>query len=129
MAETIKFQLAVPFVAVLTFAGCTTSPWHEDLMSNDQLVRATCPQLAVEQQRVAENAKHAGEASSIGMFGTALLGALEVMTSTATKTPIDTNNSATIDSAGLADEHSKQASQLEGRRNMIAMLRSKKGCT
>jgi len=129
MAETMKSRSAVSLVAVLLTSGCATSPWHENLMSNDQLVAANCQQLAVEQQRVADNAKHTSEASSIGTGGAIFLAVLEGMTAQKTRTPVDTNNSAAMNSAGLADEHTKQAAQLEGRKNMIVMLRGKKGCS
>lgn len=128
MINNSKLRIALGLLAVNSLAGCSTSPWHGNLMSNDQLVSANCQQLAVEEQRVADNAKHTAEVSSSGGIGTVILAVLEGMASVATGTPIDTNNSATMSFAGMNDEHSKQAAQFESRKNMITMLRSKKGC-
>lgn len=128
MIDSSKLRIALGLLAVNSLAGCSTSPWHGNLMSNDQLVSANCQQLVVEEQRVADNAKHLAEVSSSGGIGTVILAVLEGMASVGTGTPIDANNSATMSFAGMNDEQSKQAAQLESRKNMVAMLRSKKGC-
>lgn len=129
MINNGKLCIVLGLFAVNSLAGCSTSPWHGNLMNNEQLVAANCQQLAAEEQRVADNAKHTAEVSSSGGIGTVILAVLEGMASVGTGTPIDANNSATMSFASLNDEHSKQAAQFEGRKNMIAMLRSKKGCS
>lgn len=121
--------IAMGLVALNSLTGCATSPWHETLMSNEQLIAADCQQLAVEQSRVDDNARHSAEASKGGAAGAVFLAVLEGMAASANKTTINTSNSAAMNSASLADENSKQAAQLDGRKNMISMLRGKKGCS
>lgn len=129
MINIRKFPIVLTLLAIHSMLGCVTAPWHEQLMSNDQLIGASCSQLAAEQQRVADNARHSAESSKGGMIGAMFLVVLEGMAAASTNTPINANNSAAMNSAGLADEHTKQASELEGRKNMIDMIRSKKGCS
>lgn len=118
--------------AVLLFAGllsgCSSTPWHEDLMSNEQLIAADCKQLAVEEQKAANNAQSAREGSTIGTVGAVFLAVLEGVAASASKTPMNTNNSASMNSATMADEHTKQAAEFDNRKNMISTIRRKKGC-
>ena len=115
-------------VVLSGLAGCATSPWHEDLMSNNELVAANCQQLAVEQRKVEDNAMHASEAGTNGGIAAVFLTVLESAAAIASGTTLDTNNSAGINQASLADEHNKQSRELDERKNLISMLRHKKGC-
>lgn len=128
MTNNIKLNIALSLLGLTALSGCTTTAWHESLLTNDQLVAANCQQLAAEQQRVADNAQHATEAASGGATGALFLAMLEGVAAGKSGVPVNANNSAAVDSAALADEHKKQSGQLEARKNMIAMLRSKKKC-
>lgn len=116
-----KSRIAMTALVVGVMTGCATSPWHENLMSNNQLIAADCQQLAMEERRVADNIQHLNEASGGGTAGAILLALMEGLAGT--------GGAAAGNSASLANEHSKQAAQLENRKNMIAALRSKKGCS
>jgi outer membrane murein-binding lipoprotein Lpp len=129
MTKNMKLRIALSLLGLTALPGCATTTWHENLLTNDQLVAANCQQLAIEQQRVADNAQHASEASSGGAVASILLGVLEGVAASKSGVPPDANNSATVNSAALADEHSAQSRQLEARKNMIIMLRSKKRCS
>lgn len=118
MAKKSRFAIAVVMIGVM--AGCATSPWHGNLMSNNQLIAADCQQLTMEERRVSENIQHLNEASSGGTVGAVILAVLEGLGGT--------SGTASANSANLADQHSQQAAQLENRKSMIATLRSKKGC-
>lgn len=122
-AKTLVLLGLLPLGATL---GCAT--WHENLMSNEQLVAANCQQLATEQRRVADNAKHSSEASSGGMIGAVFLAVLEGVAAAGTNTPVNANSSASMNSANLSAEHKKQVAVLQDRANMIDLIRSKKGC-
>lgn len=118
MARNSRFAIAALMTGLM--AACATSPWHENLMNNNQLIAADCQQLAMEQRRVADNIQHLDEASSGGTAGAVLLAVLEGLAGT--------GGAAAGNSASLANEHSQQAAQLENRKNMIVTLRGKKGC-
>ncbi len=123
-----KFCITLGLLTLNSLLGCATSPWHENLMSNNQLVAANCEQLAVEQSKVADNAQHTAEAASGGGVGAILLAVLEAVAASGSGQTYNANNSAGMNQANLADEHSKQAAELEQRRNLIDTLRRKKGC-
>ena len=118
MADKSKFAIALMMVGAMV--GCATSPWHENLMSNNQLIAADCQQLIMEERRVTDNIQHLNEASSGGTVGAVLLAVLEGLGGT--------SGTASANSANLANQHSQQAAQLESRKRMIVTLRSKKGC-
>lgn len=118
MAGQNRFAVAALVTGLIS--GCATSPWHENLMSNNQLMASDCQQLAQEERRVADNIQHLNEASSGGSLGAVLLAVMEGLAGT--------GGGAAGNSASLANEHGKQAAQLENRKNLIAALRSKKGC-
>jgi len=94
--------------------------WHENLMNNQQLVAASCAELATEERKVGDNAKHAAAAAESGATAGALLSLMSVL---AKQGPSggDANTK-------LAAEHEKQAKELEQRRGLIAQLQSRKGC-
>ena len=119
--------------AILLLAGllsaCSSTPWHENLMTNEQLIAADCKQLAVEEQKAANNAQAAREGSTVGAVGAVFLAVLEGMAAAASKTTVNTNNSAAMNSASMSDEHTKQAAEFDNRKNMISRIRSKKGCS
>lgn len=129
MTNNMKLRITLSLLGLTALSGCATTTWHESLLTNDQLVAANCQQLAVEQQRVADNAQHASEAASGGATGAVFLAILEGVAASKSGVPVNANNSAAVDSAALADEHNKQSAQLEARKNMITTLRSKKGCS
>ncbi|HEX9391559.1 MAG TPA: hypothetical protein VF928_09630 [Usitatibacteraceae bacterium] len=129
MITSNKYAVSVVLLLAGLLSGCSSTPWHENLMSNEQLIAADCKQLAVEEQKAANNAQSAREGSTIGTVGAVFLAVLEGVAASASKTPMNTNNSAAMNSATMADEHTKQAAEFENRRNMISMIRGKKGCT
>lgn len=129
MTNNIKLNIALSMLGLNALSGCATTTWHENLLSNNQLIAANCQQLAAEQQRVADNAQHATEAASGGTTGALFLALLEGVAAGKSGVPVNANNSAAVQSAALADEHNKQSAQLADRKNMIVMLRSKKGCS
>jgi len=115
-----KAKLAITLMMLGAMVGCATSPWHENLMNNNQLIAADCQQLTMEERRVSDNIQHLNEASSVGTVGAVLLAVLEGLGGT--------SGAAAGNSANLANQHSQQAAQLENRKSIIATLRSKKGC-
>ena len=120
--------LVLGIFTVTMLAGCSSAPWHEDLMSPSQMVGASCAELYDEKQKVADNAENASDASTGGGIGAVFLGVLEAMAATASNTPYDANNSAAVQSASLSGEHSKLSSDLSQRKDMIDKLMKKKGC-
>lgn len=129
MINNKKFCSALCLLLLNALLGCSSTPWHENLMTNEQLIAADCKQLAVEEQKAANNAQSAREGSTIGTVGAVFLAVLEGVAASASKTPMNTSNSAAMNSAGLADEHTKQAAEFENRRSMISTIRSRKGCS
>lgn len=125
MINNMKYLIALSLLTAISLLGCTT--WHQNLMSNDQLVAANCEQLANESKMVADNAQHLTETSRGGAVGTVFLAVLEGMAASASDKPLDTK--ASQESAKQNEEHAKQASELESRKGMVEMLRSKKGCS
>src|SRR5262245_672143 len=105
--------------AVLMLSACSSSPWHDDLMTNQQLMAADCRQLAVEEQKVADNAKHASENSTGGALAGALLSVLSAYHKT---------EDAGKNTTDLATQHEQQGKELENRRQIISTLRARKGC-
>jgi hypothetical protein len=108
--------------------ACATSPWHANLMNNQQVIAADCAQLANERQRVQDNAAHLSEASKGGNIGAAFLVVLEGVAAVATKSAPDTSKSAAVNQAALADEHAQQASEMRNRLDLIDAVRAKKNC-
>ncbi len=123
-----KLGLVLGIFTLSMVSGCSSAPWHEDLMSNNQLVGASCAELYDEQQKVADNAENASDASTGGGIGAVFLGVLEAMAASASNTPYDANNSGAMQSANLSSEHSKLASDLSQRKEIIDKLMKKKGC-
>ena len=119
--------------AILLLVGlmsaCSSTPWHENLMTNEQLIAADCSQLAVEERKAANNAQAAREGANVGAVGAVFMAVLEGMAAAASKTAVNTNKSAAMNSAGMSDEHTKQAAAFDNRKSMISMIRSKKGCS
>ena len=114
-------RLKAPFL-VLAFAaliGCSFSTYHQNLMTNQQLVAADCGQLAAEEVRVAENARHVSESATNGAITGALLSVLSAYHKT---------EDAGKNTSDLATQHEQQAKELEGRRQLISTLRMRKGC-
>jgi len=97
-------------------------------MSNEQLIAASCQELAIEERRVAENMAHTAEASGGAGVGSVFLLVLEGVAASKTGTQVNPNNSGGVNMASRADELSAQARQLESRKNMIATVRNKKRC-
>jgi hypothetical protein len=129
MTRGMKLRITLALLALGVLPGCISAPWHENLMSNDQLVAANCQELAAEQKRVSDNAQHTAETSKFSAGSAMLLLLLEGKAARANGTPLDTENSAAMNSANASDEHTKQSGEFENRKNMIELIRSKKGCS
>jgi hypothetical protein len=110
----------------LCFTGCAT--YHTDLMTNDQLIQASCQDLALEETKVAENAEHTKQAATGGTFGAAFLAGLEAFAATPEGGSQNVGNSGSTAQADLAEQHRQQAEDLKQRADLIAKLRSRKGC-
>jgi hypothetical protein len=106
------------FTAMLALAGCAT--WHEDLMTNQQLVQADCKALAQEDAKLAENVKHASQASSGGGFAAVMVAVLEGMAGT--------GGESAGQQARLAEDAAAKARSAEERRQRVRMVQAKKGC-
>ena len=81
--------------AILLLVGlmsaCSSTPWHENLMTNEQLIAADCSQLAVEERKAANNAQAAREGANVGAVGAVFMAVLEGMAAAASKTAVNTN--------------------------------------
>lgn len=104
-------------ILAMTITGCVTATWHDDLMSNAQLMQADCQALRNEEQKLADNAKHTEEAASFGKgaaFFVALLeGAAAAKSGTTTTAPGATQQAA------LAENAAQLSRQAEERRQMV----------
>ena len=105
--------------AALALSACSFSTYHEKLMTNQELIGADCQQLAAEELRVADNARHASETATNGAITGAFLSVLSAYHQT---------DDVGKNSTNLATQHEQQAKELEGRRQMISTLRMRKGC-
>lgn len=125
--NSVKAKIFVAVALPLCFlSGCATH--HQNLLTNDQLVAASCSELSIEESKVAENIAAAKEGASVGAVGSVFLAFLEVAAAGATKTQFNPQNSGTVNVASLSDENTKKAAELESRKNMISLIRNKKGC-
>ena len=109
-----------------SLTACASTPWHEDLMTNQQLVRADCRSLAVENKKLADNAKHASEASSFSKGGAVFLAVLEGVAAGLSGTT--TQAEAATNQQNLAATAAQQAQDLEARRQLVNSLQTRKSC-
>lgn len=123
-------KLCVAFAAslLMSLAGCATSPWHDNLMSNQQVVSASCEQLSAELNKIDDNSNHLSETGTNTGIGAVLLTALEAFAASGSGSTLDPNQSAGIKTAGAADEYNKQSRELQERKYLVEQVRRKKGC-
>lgn len=124
-----KLTLILSFTSTLTLAGCASSPWHDNLMSNQQVVAADCQQLKDELNKINDNANHLSETGTNTGIGAIFLTVLEAVAASGSGSTLDSNKSAGVNTAGAADEYNRQANELKQRKYMVEQVSSKKGCT
>lgn len=116
-------------LALFCLSACASAPYHVNLMSSQQLMSASCEQLAAEEIRVGENAEHKKQASQAGGVAMVFMAILEGVAAVKTGSTLNESNSAAVSTGALADEHSKQAAELTQTKSLISTLRAKKRCT
>ncbi len=121
MSTEYKRSLGLLVVALATCTWSYAAPWHENLMSNSELMQASCQQLAIEQGKAMDNAQHATDAANMGSVGAGVLSFLEVMAGTSGANAGNTAN--------LAAKNKQIAEEAQRRASAIGMLRSKKNCS
>lgn len=126
MRNSFSSIRVVVIATSISLVGCATSPYHETLMTNQQLLTASCSELAVEHRKVEENAIHTAQAASSGKGGAVFLALLEATASHKSGVPM--NNSGSTEIENLSVEHQKQAAEFESRKQLIALLQRKKSC-
>lgn len=119
-----------PFLMLLTgclsVAGCASSPWHEDLMTPQQIAAADCPSLAMEQKRTEENATHLKEAASGSTGGVVLLSLLDAVAQS--QGASNTGGAAARQAAEEGETNAAQARILEQKIMLIEKLRARRSC-
>jgi outer membrane murein-binding lipoprotein Lpp len=115
-------------LATLGLSGCSSAPWHEDMLSNDQLVRASCDQLAVEQQKIQDNQENIADGGNVSIIGGLLLATIEAMGASDSGSTYNANNSAGANLAMSGGENKQKVQVLEEKKSLIDMIRRKKGC-
>ena len=112
------YALVTLLPAVLFMTAC--SPLHANLMTNEQLVQASCQELATEHQKALDNSKSAEETASIGLLGTLMIAVAEL--------DAGTDLSASTSYAELTEADVAAGQELAERANLINTLRIRKGC-
>lgn len=102
----------------LFVSGCT--PLHTNLMTNEQLVQASCQDLAVEHQKLLDNVKAAEESAGVGLFGTLMIAMAEL--------EAGTDLSASTSYAEMNQAEIAAGQEHEERANLINTLRIRKNC-
>jgi hypothetical protein len=122
------FYFAAVAISYMACSGCATAPWHEPstLMSNQQLIAASCADLAAEDQRLADNAEHLHQTSRFSTGGAAFLAVLTGLASGATGQMQSTTSVENM--TDTADLTAEQARKNEERRQAVSMVRAKRGC-
>jgi hypothetical protein len=110
--------------ALLACTGCAT--WHDDLMTNEQLIQANCSQLAIEDAKLADNAEHLSQASTGSGVGGAFLAVLEGVAGAQSGTEV-TGESAS-QQARMAEEMAEKSRLTEERRTQLRIIQAKRGC-
>jgi hypothetical protein len=105
--------------AMAPLAGCET--FYENLMTNQELIAADCPSLALEESKIDSNIRASQEGANIGILGVLGMAALEGQAGT--------DGSATMQLANATDGSSQLASDWTQKKSLISQLRAKKGCT
>jgi hypothetical protein len=106
--------------AALVSATAACATYHEDLMSQQQLYSASCPALAEEEQKVADNIAAWNEGSMIGLLGMGAMTALESEAGTGN------SGSSTMGQGAMND--ASESDRLQGTRILIQQLRAQRGC-
>lgn len=112
----------------ISLAGCATSSWNDNLMSNSELIQANCDQLAIEKQRVTQNSAHLADSASTTGWGALLVGMLEITAAHKSGSTLVADKSGGVSLASMSDEQRVQARHLEARQALISTLRSKRNC-
>lgn len=99
-------------------SGCAT--YYEDLMSNQQLMAASCEELAEEQRKISSNIDAHREGANIGLFGALSMVALEGAAGT--------GNSGSMALAEGGDNDARTARELQEKNSLVGQLRAKRGC-
>jgi len=97
-----------------SLTACASTPWHD------------CRSLAVENKKLADNAKHASEASSFSKGGAVFLAVLEGVAAGLSGTT--TQAEAATNQQNLAATAAQQAQDLEARRQLVNSLQTRKSC-
>jgi hypothetical protein len=123
-----SFYFSAIAAAFMACSGCATAPWHEpsSLMNNQQLIAASCADLAAEDQRLADNAEHLRQTSRFSTGGAAVLAVLTGLASGASGQMQSTTSVENM--ASTADLTSEQARKNEERRQAVSMVKAKRGC-
>lgn len=115
-------------ISIFLLSGCTSIPFHTDLMSDQQLIAANCNQLAEEEKKVEQNSQHMAEKSSFGGISSVLFAAFEGYAQSDTKgryTPSNASNNFSDSSSADA----ANAAALAKRQSLISTLRIRKRCS
>ena len=121
-----------PKVGILLFmlvmqGGCAT--YYEDLMTTQQLISASCSDLATEEAKVESNIKASQEGSTVGIFGALTMAVLEGAAASSTGSYVDPNNSAAASMADGVGVDSQLATDYAEKKDLIGQLRAKRGCS
>lgn len=105
-------------VLLMSTSGCAT--YYEDLMSNQQLIAASCSELATEEAKIQSNVDASNQGTGLNIFGALAMAYVETESGTD-----GTATAAMADGAGATSELS--ASWAE-KKELIGRVRAKKGC-
>lgn len=117
--HTRVLLMGVTLAGAGSLAGCET--YYENLMTNQELIVADCPSLALEESKIESNIRASNEGANIGILGVLGMAALEGQAGT--------DGSATMQLANATDGSSQLASDWTQKKSLISQLRAKKGCT
>lgn len=116
------FCVGVAVFGMMTaLGGCSTYYEPYELMSNQQMINASCSQLAEEKRKLDSNVAASNEGAWIGAFGTALVGAGEAYAGT--------DGSATAAMAETAYTSGDLGTNWQARLDLVSRVQARKGCS
>jgi hypothetical protein len=113
-------------VGALALTACATSRWHEDLMTSDQLMAASCATLTAEEGKLQDNIAHLNEAAGTSQIGAVLAALGEGLAGA--RGGNQASGATAQRQADLAANNTIRARDLSERLTLVQRLKGRRNC-